>query len=325
MKAIKKYPESAELFSKYYEEFIYPELLEVAEQILTIFKECFEKYGEQYDLVISNSVYSKIDLYEFSYRVKSQAGLAEKLVRNNLIFNLKDNFNLGKLSAAKKESLKEHLCNIDDIIGLKIVTSLNFDCNNVRQLIKEKNSYFKDILFELKDNKLAPMRNGGRMHRIKCKYKDQYCFELQIKSKINSAWGDLEHNLFYKDYDFNYIKNNNQDIMKNIGGLLEQVEELMLSIRNSKKEFDDSYQKLNFKYKITKDYKEFVADNFTSEYLLEKNVDKLFYMYTADCNEYTDKSILLKNKIKIPNYSSIEGILSNNFIKLKKITLKYRY
>lgn len=318
MESIKKYIEKAQAFSNFYKDNIYKSLEPISDDVIKIFKQCFAQFSKDYELIISNSVYSKIDLYDFIVRVKSPGSLEEKLVRKNLIFKLADDFNLDMLDETKKSLLKKYFYNIDDIIGIKILTSLNYDCANVLKLLKEKESSFHDISFNFNDDIPDLMHNGRKIFKIKCKYKELYCFELQIKSKIDSAWGDIDHNIFYKDYDFNYVKNNNKEIMNNIGNLLEKVEELMLSVRNSKKEFTDSYQKLNFKHNITDKYNEYIESNFKSKFVLEENMNKLYDLYNYSVGTYKVDSVLVEETIKEPNFSDLKSNIYNNYKNLKR-------
>lgn len=318
MEHIREYVQKASSFGEYYKANVYTHLKEVTNEIISVFKKIFEQNARESGLVISNSVYEDIYLFDFTDRVKEPGSLTEKLKNKNLIFELEEFFNVESLSEEKKSSLNDFFYKIDDIIGIKILTSLNYDCKYVLNLIKKEMSGEVNGVQLFLDGEIpTTMSNGREIYKLKGFFRDKYAFEVQIKSKIDSAWGDLEHNLFYKDYDFNYIKNNNKEIMVNIGSVLEKTEDLMLSIREGKKEFSNAYEKYNFYQSISDGYEKFVQENYGSKYILEKNMDKLFGLYDCCFGKYSVNQQVKVEDIKIPAGIVLENELSNNFKHLK--------
>ncbi|WP_025118629.1 hypothetical protein [Bacillus sp. H1m] len=319
MEHIREYVEKANSFGEYYRENVYTHLKEITNKISDEFKKVFEQNARASGLVISNSVYEDIHLFEFTDRVKDPVSLTEKLKNKNLIFELAESFDIENMDQEKKLSLNDFFYKIDDIIGIKILTSLNYDCMYVLQLIKQEMSNDTNGVELVLDGEIpTTMSNGRKIFKLKGSYRNKYSFELQIKSKIDSAWGDLEHNLFYKDYDFNYIKNNNKEIMVNIGSLLEKTEELMFSIREGKKEFSSAYEKYNFYQAISEGFEQFVQENYGSKYILEKNMDRLYGLYNCCFEEYSVGHKVNVEDIEIPGDLSLEDGLSNNFRLLKR-------
>ncbi|MDZ4422070.1 hypothetical protein [Bacillus cereus] len=318
MEHIREYVQKANSFGEYYKANVYTHLKKVTNEIISEFKRIFEQNARESGLVISNSVYEDIHLFDFTDRVKDPVSLTEKLKNKNLIFELEEFFNVESLSEEKKLSLNDFFYKIDDIIGIKILTSLNYDCQYVLNLItKEMSEEINGVQLVLDGEIPTTMSNGRKIYKLKGCFRDKYAFELQIKSKIDSAWGDLEHNLFYKDYDFNYIKNNNKEIMVNIGSVLEKTEDLMLSIREGKKEFSNAYEKYNFYQAISDEFEQFVQENYGSKYILEKNMDKLYGLYNCCFGEYSVNRKVKVEDIKIPESRVLENALSNNFKHLK--------
>ena len=59
--------------------------------------------------------------------------------------------------------------------------------------------------------------------------------ELQIKSLTNYFWGEIEHSLFYKNYDFTIGNSFYSGLMKNIHNELQNIDVEMASLENHMK------------------------------------------------------------------------------------------
>lgn len=275
---------------KFYEENLSAELIKKEKEIITEMKELFLKYENNFKLIQENSIYDNIKLYSFSSRVKDSKSLFEKLFRNNININLSDNI----------EENKKKLIDIGDLIGVKISTTLRCDCENVYELIKK---HLKEINMELilKAGEKIPndMKNGRKIYKMNILYED-IKFELQIKSNIDSSWSDIEHSLFYKDYDYTEVKTNNHQVMLNIGKILDILEETMKTIRESKTIYDKNERE---KYKMFDKVNELFSKKLQNLYgisfqissliplilyLVEKNKDKI------DMNITEEKIVLYK-------------------------------
>lgn len=331
MEDIKLHIERSTVISKFYDEKIRPNLYEYSKNIEKGIIDLLDNYASEYDLVLNNSVYEKISLYEITSRVKKSESLSEKLIRKSDIFNY-DRFFEGKNIKKSilddldnniyENELCKIICKIDDLIGIKILTSLNIDCSKVLDLLKNKINECEDIDLKLSGKIPDTMNNGRKIYKVKGIYKNTFKFELQIKSKIDSAWGDLEHNLFYKDYDFNYIKNTNKDIMVNIGVLLERVDELMLSVRTNKENFKKQYNELSFKNDLTKAYNDKVIEIFKSNYILEENLDLLYFLYKLSIGEYNNSEKFYDGDIHKHTLENKEIFILENYKKLKMNNFK---
>ncbi|WP_167958825.1 nucleotidyltransferase family protein [Anaerosporobacter faecicola] len=346
MEEIRSHIDQAKQVSDYYEKNIKDYLEKIDLVILDKIKTALDGNAKKYDLVLENSVYENIYLYEFSSRVKKPESLKEKLIRKEEIFQYKtllEGTNVYEeipkeleehavLEQFKKNNLCNKICGVDDLIGIKILTSLKVDCKKVFTLLKEKLNNSDIVSLEFDDNPTI-MKNGREIYKLKGVYKDYIKFELQIKSKIDSAWGELEHNLFYKDYDYDFVKDTNKSIMNNIGEVLDKIEDTLLTIRNNKKEFNENYQKASFMNSIDKLYREKIIDIFSSNYLLEDNLDLLYYIYSKTAGLDASLKLVSENGIKaveeitafIPNTDLIKNYLQlkeNNF-RLRLIELIY--
>lgn len=198
-----------------------------------------DSFSDEFELSKSNSV-KKLRFYSIVSRVKESLSLAEKLVRNN-DYNgfdkiLEDYENYDPL--VLKAKLKE----IDDIIGVKILTDLNIDTINMFHLINSSkfSQEAKKVGIELNegDLKIQPvkMKNGLKIYKIRGKF-DDWRFELQIKNKLESAWGDMEHSIFYKDYRITPVRDLAEQSMNHAGKLLVEIDFFLQEIRNASENF----------------------------------------------------------------------------------------
>lgn len=158
-------------------EFIYSQDI-----IVGILKILIEKYADNFDLTKENSV-RKIKFYNIVYRVKEKDSFSEKLIRNN-DYNLFSDI-LIDLEKVDEPELKSKIKEIDDLIGLKILTDLNVDTLNMFKLISSTNflneAKNKGITFNQNDIESQPvrMKNGLNIYKVRCTY-ESWNFELQM-------------------------------------------------------------------------------------------------------------------------------------------------
>jgi len=228
---------------KVYKESIHKTLETPCNQLKEIFSNLLDQKSAEYSLRKDNSVYDT-KYYYLKTRVKDPESFYEKLIRKELGIVLTNNLDLlGNDDSAfnqKKAQVVSAIQKIDDIIGLRIVTELKCDCKSVHNLLKNSAEFFLQHQIKLENISVQPekMRNGLDIYRIKGMYQDLYGFELQIKSKIDETWGDLDHTLFYKDYTITPIKDTVQITMNNVGLLLDKIETLLYDLRESGGKYD---------------------------------------------------------------------------------------
>ena len=89
-----------------------------------------------------------------------------------------------------------------DIIGVRVVTELRHDCNKVLALLRAfiDDLATTEVVLDKIDLESQPqkMKNGLFIYKIKGIFRSDFGFELQIKSKIEEAWGDMDHAIFIK-------------------------------------------------------------------------------------------------------------------------------
>lgn len=229
--------------------------------------------ASEYKLLLNNSVYEEIYLFDIVYRIKSGDSLYYKLIDKNKVFEFPEE---DKYYKEENETINDLVMTIDDLVGLKISTNLSHDCENVYEILKEK-SLKSNLDINFPSEKTEIMKNGLEIYKLKGK-KNYFRFELQIKSKFDSAWGDLEHNLFYKDYEYYYLKDNNKKIMNEIGKSIKNIENMMFIIRNAKETFNDEYDIHVFSKNITDIFKYQFDTFWGNTKFIEENIPRLYFL-----------------------------------------------
>lgn len=249
------------IISKY--EIIRDEFVDRETRLKKILSQLIEGISDDFKLSKSNSV-RKLKFYSIVSRVKEPNSLSEKLIRNN-DYNVFDNI-LQDIDNIDPIQLKNKLKDLDDIIGIKILTDLNIDTINMFKLISSSNfissAKEKGILLDEDDLKKqpVPMKNGLNIYKIKCQFED-WKFELQIKSKLESAWGDMEHSIFYKDYKVTPVRDLAQQSMNHIGQLLIEIDDFLQEIRNANDNFSINSKVILFINEFEEKFSEVIRDN----------------------------------------------------------------
>ncbi|UKB81292.1 hypothetical protein [Chryseobacterium sp. MEBOG07] len=236
--------------TKVYETEVKEDLDHEAKELVKRLKKILDQNSRIYNLETLNDV-NPIKYYSLKYRIKSKESLIEKFVRKNDGFTISNVVDLNSVTdvSTKKPLLIAELKKIPDIIGCRIVTELKHDCKQVLSLLRAHNDLLitNEILFDKIDLDSQPqkMKNGLFIYKIKGIFRGSFGFELQIKGKIEEAWGDMDHAIFYKDYSVTPIKNVTQVTMNNVGKLLDNVDEILLGLRNSSTEYQENLEQLS--------------------------------------------------------------------------------
>ncbi|MBQ0000919.1 MAG: hypothetical protein KBT01_05200, partial [Clostridiales bacterium] len=283
MKEIRKISENA---SEWYDAHLKETLDKKLDDIEAIFKELAANYAPAYHLVHQNESSKEIKLWLISSRVKGASSLAEKIIRGQQFYDLD--------LSTDETSEATILANNDDLIGLRYLVSLSCDCASVFQMICDHYDELtaKNITFSNLKSNPEIMHNGREIYRLKGRYEDKYPFELQIKSKIDSAWADEEHMLFYKESRYSYIQKSQRAIMNQVGELLDQADKLMCLIRHSHDEYTpDEIRESEFYQKLENRYAPVLREAISNTILL-KQYRTAFYYYFNVWGEKSRKSFL---------------------------------
>ena len=254
-------------------------------------KELIDKYADDFSLTRANSV-RKVRFYGIVNRIKEKDSFSEKLIRNNH-YNLFIE-QLSDLENIDEPQLKSKIKEIDDLIGIKILTDLNIDSINMFKLISStkfiKELSDKGILINPDDLDVQPvaMKNGLNIFKLRCKY-ETWNFELQIKSKLESAWGDMEHSIFYKDYKITPVRDLAQQSMNHIGKLLSQIDEFLQEIREANSNFSLNSNIILFVNEFEKLYSEKISTVLNGiNYNFKKIASLSYNIHKADNNILKD-------------------------------------
>ena len=183
------------------------------------------------DFVCSKSIYT----LSVVYRIKEDASIREKLIRNSYY--------------RKYKTADEVISRMQDIIGLRIECKFTDDEEYVYKLLvslfdkTDDYSYFyneenPEFKLKLGDKQPQKQKNGFDIYKIDGKFEGAngaVNFELQIKSLVNVFWGDIEHKIIYKNSTYVVV----DDIVK----------EMMVSIKENLNLIDRQLHQLYGKYK----------------------------------------------------------------------------
>lgn len=282
-----------EKLEKFYENECREKFEDAKREILGKIVHIMNKHKDKYSLQYNNSVHTG-EYYKFSTRVKTKESVSEKLIRSSKLLSLKKKYTSLEDIEQSSEELFEYFKKWDDVIGIKIIGDLGVDRENIFKLLIDKISDFETvgIVFENINKQPVSMKNGLKIYKIKARY-NQYLFELQIKSQLESAWGEMEHQIFYKDYDFTPVKNPTQSIMNRVGELLNQIDELLYSIRNVKKEYKLEEEFSSFASNLYRVYSDHIKNFLDIDYEINISVlsNFLFNVYSVLTNKYDSISL----------------------------------
>ena len=172
-----------------------------------------------------------------SGRSKDANNIAEKIYRKNYMM--------------KYNNAEEFIKDLPDGIGVRIVCLLNQDEVKIykhlidrmpdeRQIENKSFRYIKGGNFLVcTENQPEKQKNNLDIYRMDCIWDENgklVRVELQIKSLTNYFWGEIEHSLFYKNYDFTIGNDFYKGLMDNIHNELKNIDiELALLENHIKK------------------------------------------------------------------------------------------
>ncbi len=287
-----------------------------ADKIIAFLQALLDEKAADYHLKGHNSVYT-VPHYAIKSRIKSKDSLKEKMFRKkegmlfiNAITTCPDE---EKRYAMVKSDLP---LKIGDLIGIKIITEVNEDCDNIYRLLSDSSIELEqhDVVF--KDFNIQPkrMKNGLPIYNIKGVFAQKYNFELQIKSELFSAWGDMEHKMFYKDYSIKLDKSSVQASMKHIGLLLREVDNFLFELRKLNDKNDVMYENMILTERLDKMLSPLIEEKLQVNYNIVNIMAPLIFFY-KDFKNLCGHDILL-NSLDF-NALSIASRRYDNYLKLR--------
>lgn len=202
-------------------------------------KEDFQQIRKEVKYCLLNILEDEDDMImDISSRIKTENSLREKIIRNRIYL--------------QHESSEDILFSLSDVIGLKI--ECRFEDEEAKlydKLVKyfnyqcEDNTYictkYPKIHLDLSLSQPQKQRNGFPIYRIDGYYEKEnhkIRFELQIKSMVNSFWGDIEHKLVYKNTNYYVYDDFMKELLTNIKMNLTIIDRQMHVIYNEMENSD---------------------------------------------------------------------------------------
>jgi len=186
----------------------------------------------------------KIDYYSLNKRVKTIESLKNKLI--------------------KKGNKYKSISDITDLAGIRIITYYSDQVDNVATIIEKEFEVDKENTID-KRKMMDPDKfgyislhyiiklNAARKQLPEYEHFKEFKAEIQIRTILQHAWADIEHDLGYKSKDT--IPRDIQRDFNRLSGLLELADKEFLSIRNLISKYKD-YVSSN----INKDDEEILLD-----------------------------------------------------------------
>lgn len=219
------------------------ELFDFIDQTLELIESRKDKIGkvaDQLEKFFTNSFFINDHFLNVSYRIKSSESLREKILRHNFYIKYKTPENL--------------LDNLSDLIGFRIECRFIEDEDKIYQEIVElfktdcgdgfyTNPLNSNIMLQLGEKQPQKQKNGFEIYKIDGKYcKNDVCinFELQIKSLVNIFWGEIDHRVLYKNFNYMLTEDFFRDIMSSIKDNLHMIDRQLMLVFNHLKGTDAS-------------------------------------------------------------------------------------
>lgn len=186
-----------------------------------------------------------MDYLSITTRVKSRDSLKEKILRQGYYKKYNDPIRL--------------IYQLSDLIGVRIECRFEQDERDIYKMLKkhfnirnEEGYYYNEmnpnVKLSLDGRQPQKQKNGFKIFRIDGIVTDtdtHLPFELQIKSLVNSFWGEIEHKIIYKNYNYLLVDDLLIEMMHSIKNNLALLDKQLLSIyRNvEQRQTDEDYQR----------------------------------------------------------------------------------
>ncbi len=203
-------------------------------------KDSIDNVAAALEKFFTDSFFINDHFLNVSYRIKSPESLREKILRHNFYIKYKTPENL--------------INNLSDLIGFRIECRFIEDEKKIYDDIVElfkielEDGYYtnplnSNIMLDLKTKQPQKQKNGFEIYKIDGKYvKDDVSvnFELQIKSLVNVFWGEIDHRILYKNFNYMLTEDFFRDIMSSIKDNLSMIDRQLMLVYNHLKGMDSS-------------------------------------------------------------------------------------
>lgn len=193
-----------------------PMLIDISSELETYFEKILQEKEQEY--------------ISMSSRVKSEASLREKIIRNRYLVKFDEASNMMEF--------------LPDLIGVRIECRFIEEENKVYRALRryfnktdDKIYYYnnsnKNIMLKMSEKQPSRQKNGFEIYKIDGIYKilnRTVNFELQIKSLVNVFWGEIEHKVIYKNNTYLLADGFIKEMMKTIKQNLTMIDKQLLSL-----------------------------------------------------------------------------------------------
>lgn len=224
------------------------QLFEFVDETLDLLDErqdLLSKIGNYLEEFFTGIVGEEEGFLTINSRIKSPGSLREKMLRHNF-YQL-------------YETPYEALDHLSDLVGLRIECRFNQDESRIfrallRQFTQEQeDGYYWDshepsIGLKIRDRQPQTQKNGFEIYKIDGRYVKgslKVNFELQIKSLVNVFWGDIEHRVLYKNYNYMLFEGFFRDIMHSMRDNLAMVDRQLMILYDHVDSMDSSTEEHN--------------------------------------------------------------------------------
>lgn len=211
------------------------ELFDFIDETLLLIEENseeLERVAEELEKFFNDSFFIKDHFLNVNYRLKSPESLREKILRYNFYL--------------KYETPENLVRNLSDLIGFRIECRFIEDEVKIyKDMVKlfstkEENGYYSNplnssIMLNLDVEQPQIQKNGFEIYKIDGKYKKdelEVNFELQIKSLVNVFWGEIDHRILYKNFNYMLTEDFFRDIMSSIKDNLAMIDRQLMVVFN---------------------------------------------------------------------------------------------
>lgn len=208
--------------------------------LLESYDEILNEIGSKIQKTIKDQFSDDESFLNIVYRVKSEQSLREKMIKNNFYIKYKE-----------PESV---FGNLSDLIGVRIECRFIKDEEHIYNKIveffnvKDEDGYYRCetspcMKLKLADKQPQLQKNGFEIYKIDGKYeygKNTFNFELQIKSMVNVFWGEIDHKILYKNYNYMVTEGFFKDIMVSIKDNLSMIDRQLMILYNHVSSLDAS-------------------------------------------------------------------------------------
>lgn len=222
-----------------------------------------------------------VNLYDIEYlnitsRVKSHDSLKEKILRQGYYKKYNDPLRL--------------IYHLSDLIGVRIECRFEQDEREIYKILKkhfnirnEQGYYYNEmnpnIKLSLDGRQPQKQKNGFKIYRIDGIITDTNTdlpFELQIKSLVNTFWGEIEHKIIYKNYSYLLVDDLLKEMLHSIKNNLALLDKQLLTIyRNVEQhQTDEDYQRKGFEDMLAKMCNDVFAKQLKASIGMNVNIKK---------------------------------------------------